>query len=62
MTQKELLYIEDAIGHEKNIIAIISDAINTLEDDNLISFMTNELKTHQKMHKDLINLLEDNAK
>jgi len=22
MTQKELLYVEDAIGHEKNIISI----------------------------------------
>ena len=62
MTQKELLYVEDAIGHENNIIAIINENLNTLNDTALIAFMDNELKTHQKMKKDLINLLEDNTK
>ena len=61
MTQKELLYVEDAIGHENNIIAIINENLNTLTDTALITFMNNELKTHQKMQKDLINLLEDNT-
>ncbi len=61
MTQKELLYVEDAIGHENNIIAIINENLNTLTDTALITFMSNELKTHQKMQKDLINLLEDNT-
>ena len=28
MTQKELLYVEDAIEHEKSIIDIINNTIN----------------------------------
>jgi len=61
MTQKELLYVEDAIGHEKTIIENIQDYINCLQDENLIEFMRKELKTHEKMKKDLIKLLESEA-
>ena len=39
MTQKELLYVEDAIGHEKTIISNVIDYINCLQDENLINFM-----------------------
>ena len=39
MTEKELLYVEDAILHEKNIIAICNETINFLEDENLVSFL-----------------------
>ena len=39
MTQKELLYVEDAIGHEKNIISICNETVNMLEEDDLVSFM-----------------------
>ena len=34
MTQKELLYVEDAIGHEKNIISICNETLNCLEDSS----------------------------
>ena len=61
MTQKELLYVEDAIGHEKTIISNVIDYINCLQDENLIEFMRKELKTHEKMKKDLIKLLESEA-
>lgn len=61
MTQKELLYVEDAIGHEQNIISICEDTINNLEDDNLVSFMEKELKKHMSMKEKLINMLEDKA-
>ena len=61
MTQKELLYVEDAIGHEKTIIENIQDYINCLQDENLIEFMRKELKTHKKKKKDLIKLLESEA-
>ena len=61
MTQKELLYVEDAIGHENVIINNIQDYINCSEDENLIEFMRKELKTHEKMKKDLIKLLESEA-
>ena len=59
MTQKELLYVEDAICHEKVIIACINDMISNLEEDELIEYMDNELKTHEKMSKDLMKLLEE---
>lgn len=58
MTQKELLYLEDAIGHEKNIISICSESINNLEDEELISFMEAELENHNNMLDSLMNLLE----
>ena len=59
MTQKELLYVEDAIGHEQSIIKICNDAINNLKDDNLISFMKKEVRKHTNMQDILLNLLED---
>ncbi len=61
MTQKELLYLEDAIGHEQNIISIITEMLNLLEDKNLRSFMNKELKRHEGMEQKLIKLLEDKA-
>ena len=61
MTQKELLYVEDAIGHEKNIISYLEDVINNLEDDELVSFIEKEVKKHQNMIDKLINALEDKS-
>lgn len=58
MTQKELSYVEDAIGHEKNIIKIINLTISNLQDENLISFMNEELNTHTNMLEKLMNHLE----
>ena len=61
MTQKELLYIEDAVGHEGNIIKILEDTINNLEDNKLVTFLKNELKRHTAMHEKLMYVLEDKA-
>lgn len=61
MTQKELLYVEDAIGHETNIIAIVTDTINNLQDEELKKFMKEELNEHIAFKVELINLLEDYA-
>ncbi len=61
MTQKELLYVEDAIKHENNIVIICEETINLLEDDDLVSFFEKELKVHQKLKKELINMLEVKA-
>ena len=58
MTQKELAYVEDAIGHEKNIIKICEDIINNLDDQDLVSFMENELNNHNTLKENLINMLE----
>ena len=60
MTQKELLYVEDAISHEKIISELINNMINNLKDEDLINYMNNELETHNKINKNLMNLLEKN--
>ena len=59
MTQKELFYVEDAIEHEKSMIAYIEEMLNSYEKEDLIEFTEKELKWHQKQEKDLIKLLEE---
>ena len=57
MTQKELLYCEDAVGHEKSIIKICEESIKNLEDENLISFMQEEISMHNTLLENLMNKL-----
>ncbi len=59
MTQKELLYFEDAIGHEGNIIKICEETIKSLNDESLISFMENELSVHVSLRDELMTMLEE---
>ena len=59
MTQKELSYFEDAIGHETSIISIITESIKNVEDQNLISFLENELSEHTQLKEKLMNKLEE---
>ena len=59
MTQKELLYVEDAIGHEQTVVAACSSIVEQLEDEELIDYMNNEINTHQEMLNDLVKALED---
>lgn len=59
MTQKELLYVEDAIMHEKNIINICEDMINTLDNEELSDFIDNEISVHTGIKENLISLLEE---
>ena len=61
MTQKELLYIEDAIGHETNIISICNEITQKLDDENMISFMENEVNVHEQMKEKLLNKLEEKS-
>lgn len=61
MTQKELLYIEDAIAHEQNVIAYLNDAASNLRDENLISYIDEEIKKHESTKKKLMKKLEDNS-
>ena len=61
MTQKELLYVEDAYNHEKTVISNIQDYINCLQDEDLIDFMKKELKNHENIKKDILKLLEDES-
>ena len=61
MTQKELAYIEDAIGHEKNITSIIEENIKASETKNIIDFLNEELKIHKNTLEKLLNMLEVKA-
>ena len=61
MTQKELLYVEDAICHEDNIINICNDIISRLDDEDVINFIEEELEAHNNTKNKLIDLLEDNV-
>jgi len=61
MTQKELLYVEDAVGHETNIIKILQETIKNIQDEKLISFLENKLETHVSMKEKLINKLEEKS-
>lgn len=59
MTEKELLYFEDAIGHEQNIISICDESINMLENEDLIKFLEEEKEIHNNILNRLISGLED---
>ena len=61
MTQKELLYIEDAITHEQNVIAYLSSEASNLRDEKLISYIDEEIKKHENTKKKLLKQLEDNS-
>ncbi len=61
MTQKELDYVEDAVGHESNLASIIEKSIQSLEDEKLISFMQKQLKDHKTFHETLMHVLEEKA-
>lgn len=61
MTQKELLYVEDAVDHEKSIINIIDESIKNLEDENLISFMEDERDAHTSTLDKLMESLKEEA-
>lgn len=59
MTQKELLYFDDAVSHEQNLCAFIEYAISNLKDTKLVEFMKKELKNHEMIENKFVGLLED---
>lgn len=59
MTQKELSYYEDAVGHEMNIIKILEESVKNISDNTLLEFLENELSLHNNRKDKLINLMEN---
>lgn len=57
MTQKELLYIEDALGHEKQMQTLCSDLANTLADGELKSFVSGLACTYSDNYNKFYSLL-----
>ena len=62
MTQKELLYVEDAVDHEQNLDNITKETIKLLQDNNLKMFMENQLQAHKNIKEKLMTLLEEEVR
>ena len=58
MTQKELLYFEDAVEHESILVSICEDMESNLQDEDLKSFITSEKEKHSSIKDDLLSLME----
>lgn len=61
MTQKELLYMEDAIGHEKNLQTICEYYSNIVEDEKLSTFLAKLQEKHKHLEEKLMKTMEDIA-
>ncbi len=61
MSQKELLYYEDAVSHEDATIVICKELVKKLKDGELVDFMNNEIKHHQMMKENLLKQMEECA-
>ena len=58
MTEKELAYFEDAVGHEGNIVKILEKSISMIEDSSIKEFMESEVNKHRDRKEKLISFLE----
>ncbi len=57
MTNKELLYIEDALGHENFMKSCSTKTASQLQDASLSSYMTELEKKHTQLFNKFLNLL-----
>ena len=57
MSPKELLYIEDALGHEKFLIAQCQSAASSLQDPALRSCAARMQQAHQQIYNQLFKLV-----
>ncbi len=58
MTEKELLYYEDAIGHETNTIDICNHMVSIMNDKDLANFLKKQIKKHETIKEKLLNTME----
>ena len=57
MTNKELLYIEDALGHEKYMKDCSKKTAAQLQDQTLANYITELEQVHTKLYNKFQNLL-----
>lgn len=57
MSPKELLYVEDALGHEKQMKTSCTDFANQLHDVELQNFVQGLTTKHQESFSRFYNLL-----
>lgn len=56
MSEKELLYIDDALGHFQNINDFLSAYIEEVEDESFVSVLEELEKTTQDVYKKFYKL------
>ncbi|MCX4302809.1 MAG: hypothetical protein K1W33_00775 [Clostridia bacterium] len=57
MTSKELLYVEDALGHEKFMKCCSKDTSAMLQDPALSAYIGGLEKKHEEIYNKFLNLL-----
>ncbi len=57
MTTKELLYVEDALGHEKYFQTKCNEAANALQDADLKACVQQMARQHQQIFQSFYGLL-----
>ena len=57
MTNKELLYVEDALGHEQYFQTRCGEIADKLQDSDLKSAAKNMQEQHQQIFSSFLNLL-----
>lgn len=57
MSPKELLYIEDALGHEKYLKSQCQKASESIQDIELKNYVTQLVEKHNDIYKEFYNLL-----
>ena len=57
MTPKELLYVEDALGHTQVLMKQAQDAANTLQDPKLKQQAQEIVNTNQQLFTQFLNLI-----
>jgi hypothetical protein len=57
MTSKELLYVEDALGHEKYLQAQCKTTAEQLQDQELKQYVTQLAQNHQQIYDQMYKLL-----
>ena len=57
MTQKELLYIEDTLGHLQTMDQLWTNAKTTLENQRLRTFVSKQLTKTKQQFNDIYKLL-----
>ena len=57
MTSKELLYIDDALGHEQYFQTKCNEVIDQLQDRELKTAVQQMQQTHQQIYQNFFSLL-----
>ncbi len=57
MTSKELLYVDDALGHEKYFQTRCNEVVNQLQDTELKNCVQQMVQKHQQIFQSFFGLL-----